>query len=238
MNSPRWSLLFAAGWFLGSLSSLAEPAVAQSAHAYRVVVHPDNPTPGLTRLELSDLFLGKTSRWSHGAEVEVVELGLDSSPGLAFAHDIHDRSPDSLRSYRQRQVLTGRRLPPREVSSDREVLEFVRARPGAIGFVSSQVDPRASGVREIGLVEAPILVEKRSARYTDPARHARVEGTVVLAVVVDEEGRVASVEPKRSLSHGLTREAIRAVRLWRYEPARLEDRAVPATIEVAVRFTL
>ena len=46
-------------------------------------------------------------------------------------------------------ILRGREVPPPEVSSDEEVIAFVKSRPGAIGYVSSAA--RLDGVKEVSL---------------------------------------------------------------------------------------
>lgn len=74
--------------------------------------------------------------------------------------------------------------------------------------------------------------------YTEVARRARIQGTVILEVQLDEEGRVDDVTVLRSLPFGLTESAVAAVSRWRYEPARLGGRAVPVLMTVTVRFEL
>ncbi|HTK96115.1 MAG TPA: energy transducer TonB [Terriglobales bacterium] len=75
--------------------------------------------------------------------------------------------------------------------------------------------------------------------YTDLARKNHVSGTCVLSVVVDTLGRVAYVKVKKSLGYGLDESSIEALRKWRLEPGRLEDKtAVPVKIEVETNFRM
>lgn len=74
--------------------------------------------------------------------------------------------------------------------------------------------------------------------YPELARRAGVEGTVVLEVRLDERGRVSEVTVLRGQRFGLTESAVDAVSRWRYEPARLGDRAVAVVMTVTVNFEL
>lgn len=74
--------------------------------------------------------------------------------------------------------------------------------------------------------------------YTEAARRARLQGTVILEVRLDEAGRVADVTVLRGQPLGLTESAVEAVSRWRYEPARLAGRAVPVLMTVTVHFEL
>ena len=75
--------------------------------------------------------------------------------------------------------------------------------------------------------------------YPAAARAQRLSGEVLLRVAVLENGAVESVALRRSSGHALLDEAaLRAVRGWRFAPAHRGERAVPATVEVPVRFAL
>jgi protein TonB len=73
--------------------------------------------------------------------------------------------------------------------------------------------------------------------FPDEARKAKIFGTVLLLVAVDENGRPVEVEVRHSSGHDvLDSAALRAVRKWRFEPARLGGRQVNARVEIPVRF--
>lgn len=88
----------------------------------------------------------------------------------------------------------------------------------------------------IGFVP-PQFVMRYKPPYPEQARLQKLEGTVLLIVSVDEAGHVTSANVSRSSGHPiLDRAALGAVRSWRFSPARQADRAIPATVEVPVRF--
>ena len=69
-------------------------------------------------------------------------------------------------------------------------------------------------------------------------REARNEGTVVVRFVVDETGVPTQVEAVRSVSAGLDRAAVDAVRAARFTPGVQNGRVVKVRMTLPVRFTL
>lgn len=116
---------------------------------YRVIVHPDNPTTALSAKDVSSYLLKRKSRWEHGVTVNPIDLGPDSEVRKAFSKDVHGRSVSSIKSYWQRQIFSGREVPPPEVTSDAEVIAHVKSNPGAIGYVSASA--RLDGVKVLDL---------------------------------------------------------------------------------------
>ena len=84
----------------------------------------------------------------------------------------------------------------------------------------------------------PRPIEKREPAYTQEARDARIEGTVVLRVEIDKEGRIRRADLVRGLDPGLDLNALDAARTWRFDPARKAGKPVilRALIEVYFRF--
>ena len=71
------------------------------------------------------------------------------------------------------------------------------------------------------------------------ARKARLSGTVLLLVQIDERGRPLSITLRQTSGHTiLDTAALRAVRAWRFEPARRDGKPVDARLEIPIRFAL
>ncbi len=87
-----------------------------------------------------------------------------------------------------------------------------------------------------GDVEPPRRISGDEPEYPRLARRRGIRGAVRLQLVIDEEGAVADVSVLRGLPLGLTREAERAVRTWRYEPATRDGRPVKVHWTVEVHF--
>ncbi|HEV8610743.1 MAG TPA: TonB family protein [Thermoanaerobaculia bacterium] len=87
-------------------------------------------------------------------------------------------------------------------------------------------------------VEPAVVVEKVDPPYPEPAIRAQVEGSVVLDIGIDENGRVTDVQVARGLPFGLSEAAAGAVRQWRYRPARSPEGPIPSRKTVRILFTL
>jgi len=92
-----------------------------------------------------------------------------------------------------------------------------------------------------GLIPPRIIASSRALpQYPAPARRVGLQGTVILLVVIEADGRVGEIQVLRSPDQrwGFDLAAIGAVKEWRYEPALMNDRPVAAYITVMVEFTL
>ncbi len=84
----------------------------------------------------------------------------------------------------------------------------------------------------------PRPVEKREPAYAQEARNAPIEGTVVLRVEIDKQGRIRRADLVRGLDPGLDLNAPDAVRTWRFDPARKAGKQVIVHAIIEVKFRL
>jgi protein TonB len=89
-----------------------------------------------------------------------------------------------------------------------------------------------------GGVSAPRLLYAPDPDYSEEARKAKYQGTVVLWVVVGPDGRPRDIRVQRSLGLGLDEKAVEAVRTWKFDPARKDGQPVAVQINVEVNFRL
>jgi TonB family protein len=89
-----------------------------------------------------------------------------------------------------------------------------------------------------GGVSAPRALSTPDPEYSEEARKAKYQGTVVLWLIVDQSGRPQQVRVARSLGMGLDQKAIEAVKQWKFEPAMKDGRPVAVQINVEVNFRL
>ena len=86
-------------------------------------------------------------------------------------------------------------------------------------------------------VVAPTLLWQVLPKYTADALERKIQGTVVLEVVVGRDGMPAAIRVARSLDPGgLDQEAIAAVRQWRFTPGRVDDTPVDVLVTIWVDF--
>jgi TonB family protein len=89
-----------------------------------------------------------------------------------------------------------------------------------------------------GAVSAPKAILQANASFSEYARKNKIQGTVVLTLIVDAHGLPQEVHVTRSLEPSLDQEAIAAVMRYRFHPAMKAGRPVSVQVSVEVRFKL
>jgi protein TonB len=107
------------------------------------------------------------------------------------------------------------------------------------GFGKGSGGGMGGGVYRIGgSVSAPAILMKVEPEYSEEARKAKFQGTVVLMIVVDEKGMPRNIRVVRPLGLGLDEKAIEAVQRWRFKPGMKDGHAVATEATVEVNFRL
>jgi protein TonB len=119
---------------------------------------------------------------------------------------------------------------------------------GASGGIGSGTGPGVGsgygggiggGVFRIGGgVSAPRAIYDPDPEYSEQARKAKYQGSVLLWAVIDPEGRPRDLRIARSLGMGLDEKATEAVSKWRFSPALKDGRPVAVQISIEVVFRL
>jgi protein TonB len=89
-----------------------------------------------------------------------------------------------------------------------------------------------------GSASAPVLLWKTEPEYSEEARKAKVQGTVILRIEVDSRGRAQLITVERSLGLGLDDRAVEAVRRWKFKPGYQNGKPVVTVAIVEVNFRL
>jgi protein TonB len=101
--------------------------------------------------------------------------------------------------------------------------------------------PLSPGVYRPGNgVSMPRVVRQVEANYTADAMHAQIHGVVRLVCTVGVDGTVSDVRIVRSLDmrHGLDDEAVRALKLWTFDPGEKDGVPVPVQITIESIFSM
>lgn len=87
-------------------------------------------------------------------------------------------------------------------------------------------------------VTPPHLLYKVEPKYSPIARADRVQGIVVLQIVVNEKGRATDITVISPLGFGLDEEAQAAIEKWEFAPGTKDGKPVKvlATVEIKFRF--
>jgi TonB family protein len=85
-----------------------------------------------------------------------------------------------------------------------------------------------------GSFSPPLVIYKVDPEFSEEARRAKYQGSVLLMVDVDTTGRASNVRILKSVGLGLDEKAVEAVSRWRFRPAIKDGKpvTVPAAIEV------
>jgi len=89
-------------------------------------------------------------------------------------------------------------------------------------------------------VSLPVIVKEVHPGYTQAAKDARIEGTVVVECVVLADGTVGDVKVGRSLDsvYGLDQEAVAATKQWQFKPGTKDGKPVAVRVAIELTFTL
>jgi TonB family protein len=87
-------------------------------------------------------------------------------------------------------------------------------------------------------VTTPKVLKEVKPEYTPLAKTAGIQGTVTIDCVVLPDGRVGATRVTQSLGPDLDREALNALRQWRFSPGERQGKPVPVQISVTISFTL
>ena len=96
--------------------------------------------------------------------------------------------------------------------------------------------PRDSYSPEVNGVSLPTCVHCPAPPFAPGTSGGHISGSVGLRVLIMGDGTVGDVELKKSLEPSLDRQAMEAVKLWRFEPARDAD-GDPVSVHQYVQVT-
>jgi TonB family protein len=92
--------------------------------------------------------------------------------------------------------------------------------------------------QEISHQTPPKVIHKVEPEYTEEARKANLQGTVVLTTFISIDGVPEGIKVVRALGGGLDEKAIECLRQWRFRPAMNHDEPVVTMITVEMNFRL
>jgi ABC-type phosphate transport system substrate-binding protein len=93
----------------------------------------------LSKTQMADIFLGKTTRFPDGAPA----VPIDQSEGTRARDDFYIRiagkSAAQMKAYWSKIIFTGRGQPPRAVPGSTETKKLVVANPNTIGYIEPKL---------------------------------------------------------------------------------------------------
>ena len=89
-----------------------------------------------------------------------------------------------------------------------------------------------------GGITVPRVLSRAAPLYTEEARTAKREGTVVLFAEISSTGSVENAVVLHKLGKGLDESAVRAFKQWKFSPALKDGRPVAVVIMIEINFSL
>ena len=123
-----------------------------SAQQYQVVVNAGAGMSQISTDDLSKIFRKKSRNLPSGEAARPVDQDLDASVREAFSQAVIGRSAYQMQFYWSQLIFSGKEVPPETKGSDADVLAYVAANAGAIGYVSRGASVGA-GVRVVRVLE-------------------------------------------------------------------------------------
>ena len=115
-----------------------------------VVVNPKSGVERLNRDEVINIFLGRYRQLPSGITAQPVDLPAAQPEKALMYRLLVGKDLDQIASYWSRLVFSGRTSPPVQAGSAEDVLRYVAANRGAVGYLDhSRVDTRVRVVLEI-----------------------------------------------------------------------------------------
>ncbi len=87
-------------------------------------------------------------------------------------------------------------------------------------------------------VTPPKIIDKVEPKYTQEARDAQIEGDVQLSTVISKEGVPEEIKVVKGLDPGLDKNAVAALRHWKFEPGAKDGKPVRVLANIQVNFRL
>ena len=129
------------------LAAVATPR-AVFGQAFKVIVNSGNATEELSADQASKIFL-KQAKFPSGAAATPVDQPKSAATRGEFTKTVHGKTVAAIESYWQQQIFSGKDVPPAAKPTDADVVAFVKATPGAIGYVSASAD--VGGVKVVAI---------------------------------------------------------------------------------------
>lgn len=111
------------------------------------------------------------------------------------------------------------------------------ARPNPCIDVDGNPKPAPRKIYDLGPgISPPVPTFQPEPSYTEEAKKAKLQGAVMLSVVVDESGKVTDIKVMKSLGKGLDEKAAEAAAKWKFRPATRYGRPVPVNVTIEMKF--
>ncbi len=101
-----------------------------------VIVNPANSN-SLDKGQLKRIWLGKMKSYPDGGSVMILDQANGAATRDEFLSKVIGKSGSQYKAYWSKLLFTGKGKPPKELSSDADIIAEISKSPGAIGYINS-----------------------------------------------------------------------------------------------------
>ena len=112
-------------------------ATGAGAQEVKIVANPGVAVTDISSADLTKIFLKQSRKFKDGSNAVAVDQAKASPARADFSQKLLGMTVRALDAYWLTQIFSGKDTPPAAKSSDDEVIAFVKATPGGIGYVSA-----------------------------------------------------------------------------------------------------
>lgn len=109
-----------------------------TAAQFVVVVSAKNPVKTLSRNQVVDIFLGKTTQFPNGEQAIPIDQPEGTPVRDEFYATVSGKSAAQLKAHWSKIIFTGRGLPPAEVQNSNKLKQTLAENPAAIGYIDQR----------------------------------------------------------------------------------------------------
>ena len=128
---------------------MAALVVTNASYADQIVLitNKANPVSVVSARDAKNIFLGKKSKWDHGATI-MSYTQADEGVTEAFAQQYMSQSAKQFSLYWRKAIFTGTGTPPAQVSDSASMKQMIAANAGSLGYIlESELDDTVSVVK-------------------------------------------------------------------------------------------
>ncbi len=119
--------------------------------SFQIVVNKSVKVTTISQKKLSKIYLKKIITWDDGRPILPVELNEEAEVRKKFTKSIFNKRVAAIKAYWQKQIFTGRDVPPPEKLSEDALLQYVENHAGAIGYLSASTSIKKYKVKVLSL---------------------------------------------------------------------------------------
>jgi len=177
-------------------------------------------------------------KWLSLAESES-GADLTESPDRNFFPTV--RKLEYLSATRSRKLVAGQMAYGELAEALRQVKEWKSAHPQT-SAVNSRTGVNPSGAFQRmspGNKTSPVVLYKPLPGYTDEARKAKVEGTILIECTIHKDGTVGDLVVLKGLGYGLDENAVNKIKNeWRFQPGTFNGEPIDVKTRIEVVYNL